>query len=541
VILNGVHASVAAVALGWLIPRPDEPGAALAKRTFVVVSALLVFANLVGVVIVFVLAAFVFPLPEIEDDSTALVVNLAVLGGFLLVVMPVGTVWGYKRAAKARDWLREDRQPTEEERRLVLQAPRRIVFVHVVLWSVGAVFFGALNAFFSFEMGQRVLLIVAFGGITTCAIAYLISERQLRPIASRALAAGVGDRRLGPRVTGRALMAWLLGSALPVLGLMSVGMSVLIESDFNADELAIAVLALGGLALSAGFLVSLLAARAIADPVVALRKAVNEVEEGNLDTSVSVYDGSEIGQLQTGFNSMVAGLRERERVQDLFGRHVGEDVARAALEEEIELGGETREVAVLFTDIIGSTALAAERPPHEVVELLNRFFTVVVEVVRRHGGWVNKFEGDAALAIFGAPAHVDDAFSRALAAARELSERLPRETSETEAAIGVSAGEVVAGNIGEESRFEYTVIGDPVNEAARLTELAKEKPERLLASEAIVERASSSEAAKWELGEAVELRGRTAQTRLATPRRTSESTLTRASAPRTESPDQTRA
>ena len=190
---------------------------------------------------------------------------------------------------------------------------------------------------------------------------------------------------------------------------------------------------------------------------------------------MDVYDGSEIGQLQAGFNSMVDGLRERERIQDLFGRHVGEEVARAALEQGIELGGEVRDVAVLFTDVVGSTQLAAERPPEEVVELLNRFFAVVVEVVRKHGGWVNKFEGDAALAIFGAPTTLDDAAAAALAAARELAERLPKEVDGLEAAIGVSAGEAVAGNIGEESRFEYTVIGDPVNEAARLTELAKEK------------------------------------------------------------------
>ena len=178
----------------------------------------------------------------------------------------------------------------------------------------------------------------------------------------------------------------------------------------------------------------------------------------------------------------MAGLRERERLEDLFGRHVGEQVAREALEQGVELGGETRDVAILFVDVIGSTGLAAEREPHEVVEALNAFFSVVIEVVAAHDGWVNKFEGDAALAVFGAPVPTDDPASSALAAGRELAARLA-DGVELEAAIGISAGEVVAGNIGEESRFEYTVIGDPVNEAARLTELAKDKPQRLLASE----------------------------------------------------------
>jgi class 3 adenylate cyclase len=140
----------------------------------------------------------------------------------------------------------------------------------------------------------------------------------------------------------------------------------------------------------------------------------------------------------------------------------------------VELGGETREVSVLFVDIVGSTELASTRPATEVVDVLNRFFGTVVEVVRDHGGSVNKFEGDAALAVFGAPVPLDDHASQALATARDLHERLVA-VDEVEAAIGVSAGEVVAGNIGEERRFEYTAIGDPVNEAARLTELAKER------------------------------------------------------------------
>ena len=129
-----------------------------------------------------------------------------------------------------------------------------------------------------------------------------------------------------------------------------------------------------------------------------------------------VFDGSDLGLLQAGFNRMADGLREREQLRDLFGRHVGEDVARAALERGIELGGEELEVAVLFVDIVGSTALAAERPPQEVVALLNEFFGVVVEVVEDHGGWINKFEGDAALAVFGAPLPLDDAAGCALAA-----------------------------------------------------------------------------------------------------------------------------
>jgi adenylate cyclase len=259
------------------------------------------------------------------------------------------------------------------------------------------------------------------------------------------------------------------------------------------------------------------AARATADPVLSVRRALKRVEEGDLDVEVPVYDGSELGLLQAGFNRMVEGLRERERVRDLFGRHVGEDVAREALERGVEMGGEVRDVAVLFIDVVGSTTLAATRPPTEVVDLLNRFFAVVVDVVDEHGGFINKFEGDAALAVFGAPVVRGNPAAQALAAAREIVRRLRDEVPELDAGIGLSAGPAVAGNIGGAQRFEYTVIGDPVNEAARLTELAKDTPARVLASADIVERAGAHEATHWELGDPVTLRGRTHQTRLASP------------------------
>ena len=214
---------------------------------------------------------------------------------------------------------------------------------------------------------------------------------------------------------------------------------------------------------------------------------------------------------------MVNGLRERERIRDLFGRHVGREVAAAAERERPALGGEERHVAVVFIDIVGSTQMVRNRPPADVVRLLNRFFTVVVDEVDRYRGLVNKFEGDASLAIFGAPNHLNHPEDAALAAARGMAERLVTEVPECTAGIGVAAGEVVAGNVGAKERFEYTVIGEPVNEAARLCELAKSRPGKLLASSQTVEGASESERAHWSLGRHVKLRGHDQRTRLASP------------------------
>jgi adenylate cyclase len=131
---------------------------------------------------------------------------------------------------------------------------------------------------------------------------------------------------------------------------------------------------------------------------------------------------------------------------------------------------------------------------------------------------VNKFEGDAALCVFGAPSARPDAAGDALRAARALDARLTGALEGLTAGIGVSAGPAVAGNIGAEERFEYTVIGDPVNEAARLSELAKQRPERLLASHAVLRRADPAEGALWEIRDSVVLRGRDEPTQVAVPR-----------------------
>jgi adenylate cyclase len=253
-------------------------------------------------------------------------------------------------------------------------------------------------------------------------------------------------------------------------------------------------------------------------PIISVRNAMQRVEDGDLDAEVQVYDGTELGQLQAGFNQMVHGLREREHLRDLFGRHVGKEVAAAAAGKDVVLGGESRVVSVLFIDIVGSTTLAAERAPEEVVELLNQFFAVVVEEVDQRKGLVNKFIGDAALAVFGAPVELDDHAGQALAAARAMAERLREEVPDLQAKIGVSTGEAVAGNVGEESRYEYTVIGDAVNAAARLTELAKDVDGLLLASWDSVEAAADDEAAHWERHEKVTLRGRSTETVTAVPR-----------------------
>ena len=164
-------------------------------------------------------------------------------------------------------------------------------------------------------------------------------------------------------------------------------------------------------------------------------------------------------------------------------------------------------------DHVGVRAVLVEDPalPDDVVGLLNRFFDIVVRAVAAEGGWVNKFEGDGALCVFGAPMAQEDHATRALRAARTIRQEILALTATqtgVDAAIGVSSGSAVAGNVGAEQRYEYTVIGDPVNEAARLTDEAKHRLGRVLASEEAVARADG-EGRSWVVADELQLRGRT--------------------------------
>jgi adenylate cyclase len=241
---------------------------------------------------------------------------------------------------------------------------------------------------------------------------------------------------------------------------------------------------------------------------------MGRIADGELQTDVPVDDDGEIGLLQAGFNHMAGGLRERERLREVFGGYVGEEVARRALQAGVSLEGEEREVSVLFVDLVGSTALTEKRPAVEVVGLLNRFFDAVIQAVDGESGWVNKFEGDAALCVFGAPMEQSDHAARALRAAVALRDSL-RALEGLDAGIGVSSGTAVAGNVGSERRYEYTVVGDPVNEAARLTELAKFHAGRIVVSERTVRAAGNG--VGWTAGECVTLRGRSNPTQTFVP------------------------
>jgi adenylate cyclase len=499
----------------WLLGRVSESQSRRRVRIQTILTVGLVQANLVGIGFAVLLVTVAFPVPSVFTDAPKWV-TFGVVPAYTLSAGMVGTYWITRRTVTALRWSIEERKPSKVDERNTFLAPLRVAIVTLILWGLGAALMTTLYGMTNTLFIPQELFSVSFCGVLVATTCYLFTEFALRPVAAQALQAGPPPRRLAPGIMGRTLAVWALGSGVPVVGIALTAIFSLSMRNLTETQFGVAVLIISGATLTFGFFLMWVLAWLVATPVRMVRAALKRVEQGNLRGDLVVFDGTELGELQSGFNSMVSGLRERERVRDLFGRHVGREVAAAAERERPELGGEERHVAVVFVDIISSTQLVAKQPANEVVQLLNRFFAVIVDEVDRHCGIVNKFEGDATLAVFGAPNHLQQPEDQALSAARAIADRLEDEVAELQAGIGVAAGQVVAGNVGTKERFEYTVIGEPVNEAARLSELAKSKPSRLLASSETVEAAAEQERAHWSIGDTVTLRGHDEPTRLAT-------------------------
>jgi adenylate cyclase len=463
-------------------------------------------ANVIGAVLAFasgaLTAANIHGNPGVgRSDVIAFVIYLAVSGA--------ASSWYLGRRTKAAlDWLIAEREAGPTDQRSTLALPMVIAITGLVSWSGAAIIWFGLSyvGHHSWRFSICLSLSILLGGVTTSGVSYLLAEWTMRPAAALALAGAPPTRRIGPGVHTKLLLSWLVGADV---FLLMIGLAVLGRPSSQPPS-RWAIFFIIGAGFAAGTFVLYVASRSLASPLIDLRAAVDRVTHGDLDVDLTVNDGGELGLVQAGFNQMVNGLKERRTLQDLFGRQVGEEVARLALRSgEITLGGERRDVAVVFVDVIGSTRLAQTRPPEEVVGLLNRFFGAVVSTVAEEGGWVNKFEGDGAMCVFGAPMSTDDYAERALRAARTLRRELlavSMSEHELDAAIGVSAGTVVAGNVGAEQRFEYTVMGLPVNEAARLTSEAKQRLGRVLASEEVIRRAAG-EASRWMVAGETTLRG----------------------------------
>ena len=255
------------------------------------------------------------------------------------------------------------------------------------------------------------------------------------------------------------------------------------------------VLACGGTAVG----VALFLANSIAGPLRGLSLAMARVARADFKTRVEPAGNDEIGALADGFNLMIQGLEERERIKETMQRYLDPEIARQILSGRINVEGEMKDVTLLFSDLREFTAFAEQHHPKEVLAKVNRYFSAMTEVIRKHDGTVFQYVGDEIEAVFGAPLADPLHPDRAVAAALEMREALEEINREwigngqtpLRHGVGIHSGVALAGNVGSHDRQSYALVGDTVNTASRVSGLCRDFKTDLLISESTVQRLSS--------------------------------------------------
>ncbi len=288
-------------------------------------------------------------------------------------------------------------------------------------------------------------------------------ENSAKP--SRELTATIGGIR--HRIIYRVLNP---GSPFPTAA--QVTLFSLAAIDRQISELRESVVGLGLGALLIALLLVILLSRNFSGPIHQLVRGTTEIERGNFDFRVPVKSRDEIGRLAQSFNQMAAGLALQEKYRSVLDAVADPGVARELIENSSALGGETREVTMLFCDIRGFTAITESMAPADVIEMLNEHMTALTDVAYKHGGIVDKFVGDLIMVLFGAPRSTGADAANAVRCAIEMlsTRRAMNETSAhpLEIGIGIATGPVVVGCMGSAQRLDYTVLGARVNLASRL-------------------------------------------------------------------------
>ena len=391
-------------------------------------------------------------------------------------------------------------------RRHAILAPYAIAGITLMNWMAGGVIFGVigpmLSGIFSWPVMLRLLLgIIGVAGTVATAFTFLYAEHEWRKILPRFFPDGdvsaVPDVLRLP-VRARLRIVFALTSVIPltVLGVLSLakagalvgadaaGAARLVQSMIVVIVFIVAV----GLVAAAGL--SLFVARSVSLPLRELERAMGDAARGDLDRRCPVVSNDEIGAVTEGFNRMLQGLRDRERIRETFGKYVTREIRDEILAGRVALEGQTCDVTIVFCDLRDFTPWVEATDPGEVVRDLNSYFTEMEEAIRTHGGLVLQYLGDEIEAVFGAPiAHPDHAV-RAVEAAIDMRQRLAAWNAERERAgkkplrhgIGIHTGTVLAGNIGSTERVSYALVGDAVNLASRIQGLNKEIGSDILVS-----------------------------------------------------------
>lgn len=306
----------------------------------------------------------------------------------------------------------------------------------------------------------------------------LLSQKLLYPFLFKDIKAHTILGAYALSLNHRGLLVVISTGICPIVSLLLL-ISIPPPADWQNLWFALTV---GIIGIIFGLISALMLGHTVLEPVMALKFASQEVELGNFTTRILLKRADEFGTLIDEFNEMVLALQEKEYLQAMFGRHVGQKAAQQILLQNPDLGGYEQKLTVMFIDLRDFTARSSVCLPQESVALLNRFFTVMVKIVeQQNGGMVNKFLGDGFMALFGVGEPDVNHAWQAVRAGQEMLESLTiinqQITQEGQLSlamgIGIHTGVAVVGSIGSPERLEYTAIGDTVNIASRVESLTK--------------------------------------------------------------------
>ena len=221
---------------------------------------------------------------------------------------------------------------------------------------------------------------------------------------------------------------------------------------------------------------------------------LNALSTGDTSVDIEIKGNDEVSRIASTVSSFRKSLIEREKVRSLFGKYIPESIAEQMLKEDGALKPQTTEATIFFVDLAGFTAMSERLNPQEIVEVLNDYFSKIVSIIEGHNGVITQFQGDAVLAIFNVPIEDDFHALNAIDTAREIIDVVAKNEfcgHQLSCRIGITTGDVVAGNVGAKDRLNYTVHGDIVNLAARLEQLNKEYSTKVLIAASTVERVNN--------------------------------------------------
>ncbi|OBA81546.1 cyclase [Mycobacterium sp. 1164966.3] len=421
-----------------------------------------------------------------SERSSHYVEALVVTGIAVVVMVSVAMFTGNRRFRRAQEWAagREvDRAGTLQDTYAWGRAIGARTCVLMTVWpALLLVVVGVIAGASGMRLVQYGILGAALGAASALNAMHAFPEGVLRP-ARAALAgdSGIGDSLPRSRPTFAAWLGLSMAASVFMFAVFGALCGTVLGRVTDAPVLCVAigaVLTLGfGLPVAVGVIVA-----PSLRPIRDLAEATDRVAAGDFTQRLPVVQDDDLGALAASFNRMQAGLAERQRLQAAFGTYVDPALAARLLEQGDDVfTGERREVTVMFVDVRDFTPFAETNTAEDTVARLNALFEIVVPVVVDAGGHVNKFLGDGALAVFGAPNDLADHADAAVNAA-VLIQRLVTDQFEGKLriGIGINTGAVIAGTIGGGGKLEFTLIGDTVNVAARVEQLTKTTGDAIL-------------------------------------------------------------